>query len=59
VDGRNMPEDTGHSSSSTVFSVKPAKFGRIFALASVDTDIEGLLHVIHGIHQRAITANRS
>ena len=33
----------------TVLSVKPVKFGRIFALASVEVDIDGVLLVIHGV----------
>jgi hypothetical protein len=52
------PDDTDHPSSSTVsitvLSVKPVKFGRIFALASVEVDLDGLLLVIHGV--RAIRA---
>jgi hypothetical protein len=52
------PDDTEHPSSSTVsitvLSVKPVKFGRIFALASVEVDLDGLLLVIHGV--RAIRA---
>jgi hypothetical protein len=35
-------------------SVKPVKFGRIFALASIEIDIDGVLLVIHGV--RAIRA---
>jgi len=52
------PDDTEHPSSSTVsitvLSVKPVKFGRIFALASVEVDLDGVLLVIHGV--RAIRA---
>jgi len=52
------PDDTEHPSSSTVsitvLSVKPVKFGRIFALASVEIDLDGVLLVIHGV--RAIRA---
>jgi stage V sporulation protein G len=47
------PDDTEHPPSSTVsitvLSVKPVKFGRIFALASVEVDIDGVLLVIHGV----------
>jgi hypothetical protein len=35
-------------------SIKPVKFGKIFALASVEIDIDGVLLVIHGV--RAIRA---
>ena len=42
-----------HPSSSTVsitvLSVEPVKFGRIFALASVEVDIDGVPIVIHGV----------
>jgi hypothetical protein len=45
------PDDDGPSStvSITVLSVKPVKFGKIFALASVEIDIDGVLLVIHGV----------
>ena len=49
------PDDTEHHPSSksiisiTVLSVKPVKFGRIFALASVEVDIDGVLVVVHGV----------
>jgi DNA-binding cell septation regulator SpoVG len=33
----------------TVLSIKPVNFGRIFALASVEIDIDGVLLVIHGV----------
>jgi hypothetical protein len=33
----------------TVLSIKPVKFGQIFALASVEIDIDGVVLVIHGI----------
>jgi hypothetical protein len=33
----------------TVLSVKPVKLGKIFALASVEIDIDGVLLVIHGV----------
>lgn len=33
----------------TVLSIKPVKFGRVFALASVEIDIDGVLLVIHGV----------
>jgi hypothetical protein len=36
-------------SSITVLVVKPVKFGRIFALASVEIDLDGVLLVIHGV----------
>ena len=42
-----------HPSSSTVsitvLSVEPVKFGRIFALASAEVDIDGVPIVIHGV----------
>jgi hypothetical protein len=46
--------DSGLPSSSirvsiTVLSIKPVNFGRIFALASVEIDIDGVLLVIHGV----------
>lgn len=54
----STPDDAEHPPSSlvsiTVLSVKPVKFGKIFALASVEIDIDGVLLVIHGI--RAIRA---
>ena len=45
------PDDMDPSStvSITVLSVKPVKFGKIFALASVEIDVDGLLLVIHGV----------
>jgi stage V sporulation protein G len=47
------PDDTEHAPSSvvsiTVLSVQPVKFGKIFALASVEIDIDGVLLVIHGV----------
>lgn len=33
----------------TVLSIKPVNFGRIFALASVEIDIDGVVLVIHGV----------
>ena len=33
----------------TVLTVKPVKFGKIFALASVEIDVDGVLLVIHGV----------
>jgi hypothetical protein len=46
-------DGTSPSSSSavsiTVLSIKPVKFGRIFALASVEIDIDGVVLVIHGV----------
>lgn len=46
-------DGTSPSSSSTVsitvLSIKPVRFGRIFALASVEIDIDGVLLVIHGV----------
>ena len=48
------PDDTDPASSSTVsitvLSIKPVKFGRTFALASVEVHIDGVLIVIreHG-----------
>ena len=38
----------------TVLSIKPVKFGRIFAPASVEIDIDSVVLVIHGV--RAIRA---
>ena len=47
------PDDMEHGPSSTVsitvLSVKPVKFGKIFALASVEIDIDDVLLVIHGL----------
>jgi hypothetical protein len=37
----------------TVLSIKPVNFGRIFALASVEIDIDGVLLVIHGVRRCA------
>ena len=52
------PDDPNHLSSGTasitVLAVKPVKSGRIFALASVEVDLDGVLLVIHGV--RAIRA---
>ena len=52
------PNDPNHLSSGiasiTVLTVSPVKFGRIFALASVEIDLDGVLLVIHGV--RAIRA---
>jgi stage V sporulation protein G len=46
-------DDTKHLPSTTVsitvLSVKPVKFGKIFALASVEVDIDGVLLVLHGL----------
>ena len=33
----------------TVLSIKPVKLGRMFALASVEIDIDGLVLVLHGV----------
>jgi hypothetical protein len=33
----------------TILSIKPVKLGRIFALASVEIDIDGLVLVLHGV----------
>jgi hypothetical protein len=38
----------------TVVSVKPVKFGKIFALASVEIDIDGVLLVIHGVRAMSV-----
>jgi hypothetical protein len=52
------PDDPNHLSSGTasitVLAVKPVKFGRIFALASVEIGLDGVLLLIHGV--RAIRA---
>ena len=49
----SLPDDTKHLLSSivsiTVLSVKPVKFGKIFVLASVEVDIDGVLLVLHGL----------
>lgn len=49
----STPDDAEYPPSSlvsiTVLSVKPVKFGKIFALASVELDIDGVLLVIHGV----------
>jgi hypothetical protein len=39
----------------TVLSVKPVNFGRIFALTSVEIDIDGVLLVIHGVRAMRAT----
>jgi hypothetical protein len=48
-----LPDDMENCPSSTVsitvLTVKPVKFGKIFALASVEIDIDGVLLVIHGV----------
>jgi hypothetical protein len=48
-----LPDDMENCPSSTVsitvLTVKPVKFGKIFALASVEMDIDGVLLVIHGV----------
>jgi hypothetical protein len=50
---KTPPDDTDRPSSSTVsitvLSIKPVKLGKIFALASVEVDIDGVLLVIHGV----------
>ena len=47
------PDDAEHPPASTVsitvVSVKPVKFGKIFALASVEIDIDGVLLVLHWV----------
>jgi hypothetical protein len=45
-DMENCPSSTV---SITVLTVKPVKFGKIFALASVEIDIDGVVLVIHGV----------
>src|ERR1700724_3059525 len=49
----SSPDDAEHPPagivSITVLSIKPVKLGKIFALASVEVDIDGVLLVIHGI----------
>ena len=54
-----LPDDMENCPSSTVsitvLTVKPVKFGKIFALASVEIDIDGVLLVIHGV--RAISVH--
>ena len=49
----SSPDDAEHPPASTVsitvVSVKPVKFGKIFALASVEIDIDGVLLVLHGV----------
>jgi hypothetical protein len=43
-------EDSSQSTVSiTVLSIKPVKFGKIFALASVEIDIDGVVLVLHGV----------
>jgi hypothetical protein len=61
TDGARSPCGTSHGRqvirrwylpftvSITVLSIKPVKFGRIFALASVEIDIDGVVLVIHGV----------
>jgi stage V sporulation protein G len=49
----SSPDEAEHPPASivsiTVVSVKPVKFGKIFALASVEVDIDGVLLVLHGL----------
>src|SRR6266478_4524133 len=49
----SSPDDAEHPPASTVsitvVSVKPVKFGRFFALASVEIDIDGVLLVLDGV----------
>ena len=49
----SLPDDAEDPRSSivsiTVLSIKPVKLGRIFALASVEIDIDGLVLVLHGV----------
>jgi hypothetical protein len=49
----SSPDDAEHPPASvvsiTVLSVKPVKFGKIFALATVEVDIDGVLLIIHGV----------
>jgi hypothetical protein len=45
----DMEDGPSSAVSITVLSVKPVKFGKIFALASVEIDIDGVLLVIHGL----------
>jgi hypothetical protein len=52
--GRQALPSSSSRVSITVLSIKPVNFGRIFALASVEIDIDGVLLVIHGV--RAIRA---
>src|ERR1700732_3690650 len=55
----SSPDDAEHPPagivSITVLSVKRVKLGKIFALASVEIDIDGVLLVIHGV--RAISVH--
>jgi hypothetical protein len=48
-----LPDDPNHLSSCTasitVLAVKPVKFGRIFALASVEINVDEVVLVIHGV----------
>jgi hypothetical protein len=45
-DMENCPSSTV---SITVLTVKPVKFGKTFAFASVEIDIDGVVLVIHGV----------
>jgi hypothetical protein len=53
TDGARKHGGAAPSSSSTVsitvLSIKPVNFGRIFALAAVEIDIDGVLLVINGV----------
>ena len=45
-----QPDESGSSSvSMTVLSVTPARAGKLFALVSVEVDIDGVQIAIHGI----------
>ena len=49
----SLPDDAEEPRSNivsiTILSIKPVKLGRIFALASVEIDIDGLVLVLHGV----------
>src|SRR5882757_6541672 len=49
MEGRPTPEAESSLVSITVLSVTPVRAGKLFALASVEVDIDGIQITIHGI----------
>jgi stage V sporulation protein G len=49
MDGTQSDADTSSLIKITVLSVTPARAGKLFALASVEVDIDGIQIAIHGI----------
>ena len=52
--GDDMEDGPSSTVSITVVSVKPVKLGKIFALGSVEIDIDGVLLVIHGVRAMSV-----